>query len=81
VQLVGVYLVFTSLIVPALATRGMSGRGRYIAGYAVGAAGYALGLALSALLDLPSGAVIVWTLAACALVYGFVRRAPAAAGA
>ena len=30
----------------------------------VGALGYALGLALSALLDLPSGAMIVWTLAA-----------------
>ena len=35
VQLVGVYLVFTSLIVPALATRGMTGRARYIGGYAV----------------------------------------------
>ena len=35
--------------------------------YALGAAGYVLGLALSALFDLPSGAVIVWTLAACAL--------------
>jgi zinc/manganese transport system permease protein len=30
--------------------------------------GYALGLALSALFDLPSGAVIVWTLAACGLL-------------
>ncbi|MBX3637655.1 MAG: hypothetical protein KF683_19975, partial [Rubrivivax sp.] len=29
--------------------------------------GYAIGLALSAIADLPSGAVIVWTLAACAL--------------
>src|SRR3954465_11714534 len=69
VQLVGVYLVFTSLIVPALATRGLSGRGRLIAGYGVGAVGYALGLALSALLDLPSGAVIVWALAATAVVF------------
>jgi zinc/manganese transport system permease protein len=74
---VGVYLVFTSLIVPALATRGMAGRARLVAGYAVGAAGYALGLALSALLDLPSGAVIVWTLAACAVAFASLRRAPA----
>ena len=73
VQLVGVYLVFTSLIVPALATRGMSGRSRFIAGYAVGAIGYALGLALSALLDLPSGAVIVWVLAATAVVFTFIK--------
>lgn len=68
VQLVGVYLVFTSLIVPALATRSLSGPRRHGVAYAVGAAGYALGLGLSALLDLPSGAVIVWTLSACALV-------------
>jgi zinc/manganese transport system permease protein len=67
VQLVGVYLVFSSLIVPALATRGFAGRARHAIGYAVGASGYALGLALSALLDLPSGAVIVWTLAGCGL--------------
>ena len=73
VQLVGVYLVFTSLIVPALATRGMSGRARYIGGYAVGAVGYALGLALSALLDLPSGAVIVWVLAAAAVAFAFLK--------
>jgi zinc/manganese transport system permease protein len=68
VQLVGVYLVFASLIVPALATAGMKGRGRLVAAYAVGALGYILGLGLSAVLDLPSGAMIVWTLAGCALL-------------
>ena len=40
-------------------------RGACALAYGVGAVGYALGLALSAVLDLPSGAVIVWTLAAC----------------
>jgi zinc/manganese transport system permease protein len=73
VQLVGVYLVFTSLIVPALATRGMSGRARVLAGYGVGAVGYALGLALSALLDLPSGAVIVWVLAVTAVAFASLK--------
>jgi len=73
VQLVGVYLVFTSLIVPALATRGLVGRVRWIAGFVVGAIGYALGLALSALLDLPSGAVIVWALGVTAVVFAFVK--------
>ena len=68
VQLVGVYLVFSSLIIPALATRSRTGSSRYRMAYAIGVAGYAIGLALSALLDLPSGAVIVWTLAACALI-------------
>ncbi|QSX76947.1 metal ABC transporter permease [Agrilutibacter solisilvae] len=68
VQLVGVYLVFASLIVPALATAGMRGRGRLAAAYLIGAVGYILGLGLSAVLDLPSGAMIVWTLAGCALL-------------
>jgi zinc/manganese transport system permease protein len=68
VQLVGVYLVFSSLIIPALATRAYSGSRRYRRAYLIGVSGYATGLALSALLDLPSGAVIVWTLAACALI-------------
>ncbi len=68
VQLVGVYLVFASLIVPALATAGMQRRGRLAAAYAIGALGYVSGLVLSAVLDLPSGAMIVWTLAGCALL-------------
>jgi zinc/manganese transport system permease protein len=65
VQLVGVYLVFSSLIVPALATRKLAGARRQMTAYALGATGYASGLALSAMFDLPSGAVIVWALAAC----------------
>ncbi len=68
VQLVGVYLVFASLIVPALATAGMKGRSRLVAAYIIGALGYVSGLVLSAVFDLPSGAMIVWTLAGCALL-------------
>jgi len=83
VQVVGVYLVFSSLIIPALATRRLAGRTRLAAGYLVGGLGYALGLALSALFDLPSGAVIVWALAgvgiACASGTGRAARAPAPA--
>jgi len=71
VQLVGVYLVFSSLIIPALGTRMHGGPRRLVAAYGIGAAGYALGLALSALWDLPSGAVIVWTLALCATAYAW----------
>ena len=68
VQLVGVYLVFASLIVPALATAGLSGPRRTLTAYAIGACGYVAGLVLSAMLDLPSGAMIVWTLAGCGIV-------------
>ena len=72
VQLVGIYLVFSSLIIPALATSALTGRRRVAAAYAIGAVGYALGLALSALFDLPSGAVIVCTLAACGLAWRLI---------
>jgi zinc/manganese transport system permease protein len=68
VQLVGVYLVFSSLIIPALASKNLSGRRRLWFGYAVAVLGYLLGLILSALLDLPSGALVVWTLAMLAVV-------------
>ena len=74
VQLVGVYLVFSSLIIPALATRGQQHRAQLAWGYALGAAGYAIGLALSALFDLPSGAVIVWALAACGLLFAALNK-------
>jgi zinc/manganese transport system permease protein len=69
VQLVGVYLVFSSLIVPALATLALPRGKRLVVAYAIGAFGYALGLALSALFDLPSGAVIVCALAGCGLAW------------
>jgi zinc/manganese transport system permease protein len=62
VQLVGVYLVFTTLIVPALATRRFN-RGRLLVGYALGATSYALGLGLSLTSDLPPGPLIVCTMA------------------
>lgn len=68
VQLVGVFLVFSALIVPALATRALHGTRRMAWAYALGAAGFGLGLALSAWFDLPSGALIVWALGACGLL-------------
>jgi zinc/manganese transport system permease protein len=72
-QLVGVYLVFASLIVPALATRKISKRGtRLMAAYGVGITGYVSGLLLSTRLDLPAGAVIVWCLAAVAVAFAWL---------
>jgi zinc/manganese transport system permease protein len=68
VQLVGVYLVFASLIVPPLATRKMN-RHRLVAGWTIGIAGYALGLLVSTALDLPTGPTIVWALVALAAVW------------
>ncbi len=61
VQLVGVYLVFASLIVPALMTSRHTTR-RYVDAFGIGLSGYALGLLLSVWLDLPAGAAIVWAM-------------------
>jgi len=72
VQLVGVYLVFASLIVPALASRFYPPRHQLAVGYLVGVLGYVLGLAVSAVFDLPSGAVVVLALAACGIVAAWV---------
>ena len=73
VQLVGVYLVFASLIMPALAVRRLSARPDRQStttalawGLGIGALGYLAGLSLSAMLDWPSGAVVVLTLAVVA---------------
>lgn len=68
VQLVGIYLVFASLILPALATYRLEGAQRLAWGYAAGASGYAIGITASALFDLPTGAVTVWALALAASV-------------
>jgi zinc/manganese transport system permease protein len=75
VQLVGLYLVFATLIVPPLATRRMT-RGRLPAAYAVGAAGYATGLLVSTAADLPSGPVIVWMLVALAIIVEIASPRP-----
>ena len=70
VQLVGVYLVFASLIIPALGS--VDRRRPLLVGFFIGAVGYGLGLILSSLFDLPSGAVIVWSIAVTALLFKFL---------
>ena len=73
VQLVGIYLVFASLIIPALATRHISRRGiRITCGYGVGTVGCLVGLVLSINGDWPAGAVIVWCLSLSALIFAWL---------
>jgi len=76
VQLVGLYLVFATLVVPALATYYATGR-RYLKAYSVGALGYAAGLLASLWLDLPSGAMIVCTMVGVAVLAAASERKPA----
>lgn len=58
VNLIGVYLVFASLILPALATVKMD-KNRHLAGYILSIAAFALGLIGSYFWDMPSGPAIV----------------------
>lgn len=74
VQLVGIYLVFSSLILPALAVRRWNPRHQLRAAWAIGALAYLSGLVVSALFDLPAGAVIVWGLALFGLAANMRRR-------
>ena len=75
VQMVGVYLVFATLIIPALATVQIhSARARYKIAFVLATLAYAIGLAGSALLDLPSGPLIVWALAVCGLLLACVAK-------
>jgi len=78
VQLVGIYLVFATLIIPALATR-MVRRWRLAAAYALAAAGYATGLGLSLFTDLPAGPLLVCVLGVLGIVLMLLkpRSAPA----
>jgi len=75
VQLVGIYLVFASLIIPALATIRIEGSQRAtILALVTGALAYALGLIFSAVMDLPSGASIVWMMAVCGVLVASLSR-------
>jgi zinc/manganese transport system permease protein len=73
VQLVGIYLVFASLIVPALATHRLQTR-RMAYAAAIGISGYGLGLLLSVWFDLPAGVTIVCTMAAIGLMTAVLKR-------
>ena len=77
VQLVGLFLVFVTLVVPALATW-YARRRRLLKGYLIGGAGYSLGLLASLVADLPSGPMIVCTITLIGLLVfaGGVQRAP-----
>jgi len=67
VQLIGLYLVFATLVVPALATFYSRSR-RLVKGYCVGTLGYAAGLLASVVTDLPSGPMIVCAIVAVGLL-------------
>lgn len=74
VQWVGIYLVFSTLVIPALVTRQLRGRQQTFTAIALGIGGYAGGLWLSFLDDLPSGPLIVWGLLGASMFYALLAR-------
>jgi zinc/manganese transport system permease protein len=78
VQLVGLFLVFTTLVVPALATF-YQRRRRYLKAYSIGVIGYGAGLLVSATADLPSGAMIVCAIVLTGIVAAALGRGRVAA--
>lgn len=72
VQLVGIYLVFSSLILPALATRKLPKRWQLPAAWTIGLLAYLTGIGLSMVFDYPTGAVIVWAMAMLAIAGAWV---------
>jgi zinc/manganese transport system permease protein len=73
VQLVGVFLVFASLIIPVLAATALPHRTQLVAAYGVGLVGYLAGLVASATLDVPTGAAVVCALALAAIAFACGR--------
>jgi zinc/manganese transport system permease protein len=78
VQLVGVYLVFTTLIVPAVATYRHATRRQLGFGYALAAGSYVAGLGVSLVTDLPASPVIVWAMGVLGLAVHLTARRAAA---
>lgn len=77
VQLVGIYLVFASLIMPALATRDIPNQQKALTtAYVIGLSGYMVGLIASLIFDLPTGAVTVWSLLLMAFLIKSLFKEP-----
>lgn len=75
VQLVGVYLVFASLIIPAIGSVHFGDNKRLIMGYLIAFVSFALGLYASVQFDVPSGPAIVCTYPVIALIVFTLKKA------
>ena len=73
VQLIGVYLVFASLIIPAITMR-FAKQDSLLVGYIISFGGYLSGLILTSLVDIPSGPAIIWCMLGLALIYLVVLK-------
>ena len=76
VQVVGIYLVFASLIIPALATRHLPASRQLPVAGAIGLLAYFAGISLSMWFDYPTGALIVWAMAILATLTAWTMTMP-----
>ena len=74
VQIVGILLVFASLIVPALAARSVRPRWRLLVAFNIGSIGYLIGIAASAVFNTPTGASIVCALVPAAIICAIILQ-------
>lgn len=75
VQLVGVYLVFTSLIIPALTTTSFADKQRLAVGYGTALLSVLSGLIVSVLADFPAGPTLVCTYAGSGIfIYTIIKK-------
>jgi len=68
VQVVGVYLVFATLIFPALGAQAAAAGKRLTAAYGISLFGIIMGLLFSLVSDYPTGPSLVWSLGLTALL-------------
>lgn len=81
VQIAGVFLVFTFLVVPAVMAEVLHAKHLLVMGWALGGVIAILGASLSYWMDLPTGATIVCTFGICLLILMLFRAREADAGA
>ena len=72
VQLVGVYVVFASLILPALAS--LDYKKPYIAAWSCGSLSIIVGITLSIIFDMPTGPILVLSFLIITLMFLIVRK-------
>ncbi len=74
VQLVGIYLVFATLIMPALATASLTPSRKLGAGYGLCFVAYTVGIILSQYIDAPASPMIILTMALGTISLLVLRR-------
>lgn len=74
VQIMGVYLVFATLVIPGIASHGYPPLARNPMSLMIATLGYFIGLLASLLFDLPGSPAIVWSITLVAVIFYVFRK-------